>query len=64
MKIRKTLRKIRKTLRKIKKTFRKWIDKIINHKYYDYQKIKPGVSIIYDAKTLAHLIQQKEMELF
>ena len=50
MKIRKTLRKIRKTLRKIKKTFRKWIDKIINYKYYDYQQIKPGVSVIYDAR--------------
>jgi hypothetical protein len=30
--------------------FRKWIDKRINHKYLDYQQIKPGVSVNYDAR--------------
>lgn len=30
--------------------FRKWVDKIINRKYLDYQQIKPGVSVNYDAR--------------
>ena len=30
--------------------FRKWVDKIINRKDLDYQQIKPGVSVNYDAR--------------
>ena len=50
MNIIKTFKKIIRTFKKRIKTFKKWVDKIINHKYLDYQQIKPGVSVNYDAR--------------
>ena len=29
--------------------FKKWRNNITHHKYLDYQQIKPGVSVLYDA---------------
>ena len=50
MNITKTFKKIIRTFKKVIKTFKKWVYKIINHKYLDYQQIKPGVSVNYDAR--------------
>jgi len=50
MNITKTFKKIIRTFKKVIKTFKKWVYKIINHKYLDYQQIKPGVSVTYDAR--------------
>lgn len=50
MNIIKTFKKIIRTFKRRIKTFKKWVDKIINHKYLDYQQIKPGVSVNYDAR--------------